>query len=105
MPTRGAISHVRFETHTGQSLLVRSTMANGDQLPLGANIFSAAGKNSGTVGTNGDIYISGASEGDLLTAKWGEDASENCSLLVPVLKAMDEHTMGYQEISLTCLKP
>lgn len=105
VPTRGAITRVKFETHTGQSLLVRSTMANGDQLPLGANIFSAAGKNSGTVGTNGDIYISGASEGDLLTAKWGEDASENCSLLVPVLKAMDEHTMGYQEISLTCLKP
>lgn len=104
VPTRGAIPRVTFETHTGQSLLVHSKMSDGSLPPLGANIFSASGKSTGTVGTNGDIYISGASSGDRLLVKWGSEASESCSLPVPGLKAVDEQTMGYQELSLICVK-
>ena len=63
VPTYGAITRVKFETHTGQSLLVHSKMVDGSVPPIGANVFSADGKNNGTVGTNGDIYISGASAG------------------------------------------
>ena len=88
VPTRGAIPRVTFETHSGQSLLVHSTMSDGNSPPLGANIFSATGKNSGTVGTNGDIYISGASTGDLLLVKWGAGINETCSLRVPELAVM-----------------
>ena len=105
VPTRGAISHVKFETHTGQSLLVHSKINDADSPPLGASIFSASGKNSGTVGTNGDIYISGASAGDRLMVKWGEDPSESCSLQVPELKPMGEKATGYQELSLVCVTP
>ncbi len=105
VPTYGAITRVKFETHTGQSLLVHSKMADGSVPPIGANVFSADGKNNGTVGTNGDIYISGASAGDRLLVKWGNDAGESCSLVVPELKAATEQLMGYQELSLTCGKP
>lgn len=105
VPTRGAIPRVTFETHSGQSLLVHSTMSDGNSPPLGANIFSATGKNSGTVGTNGDIYISGASTGDLLLVKWGAGINETCSLRVPELVVMEEQNIGYQELSLACVKP
>jgi outer membrane usher protein len=37
--------------------------------------------------------------------KWGNDAGESCSLVVPELKAATEQLMGYQELSLTCGKP
>ena len=105
VPTRGAIARVKFDTHTGQSLLVHSKMHDGNSPPLGANIFSATGKNTGTVGTNGDIYISGASSGDRLLVKWGSEDDESCALLVPELKALEEQAIGYQELSLACAKP
>ena len=105
VPTRGAIARVKFDTHTGQSLLVHSKMHDGNSPPLGANIFSATGKNTGTVGTNGVIYISGASSGDRLLVKWGSEDDESCALLVPELKALEEQAIGYQELSLACAKP
>nr|WP_276617484.1 FimD/PapC C-terminal domain-containing protein [Pseudomonas sp. TMW22089] len=85
--------------------MVHSKINDADSPPLGASIFSASGKNSGTVGTNGDIYISGASAGDRLMVKWGEDPSESCSLQVPELKPMGEKATGYQELSLVCVTP
>lgn len=105
VPTRGAITRVNFETHVGQSLLVHSEMEGSSVPPLGANVFNAAGISSGTVGTNGDIYVSGVASGERLLVKWGSDASDSCSLLVPELAATDEQSMGYQELSLTCVKP
>ncbi len=105
VPTYGAITRVKFETHTGQSLLVHSKLLDGSVPPIGANVFSSDGKNNGTVGTNGDIYISGASAGDRLLVKWGSDAGDSCSLVVPELKSATEQLMGYQELSLTCGKP
>lgn len=80
VPTYGAIAHVKFETHTGQSLLVHSKMADGSVPPIGANVFNADGKNNGIVGTNGDIYIPGVLARDRLLVKWGSDIGESCSL-------------------------
>jgi len=105
VPTYGAIARVKFETHTGQSLLVHSKMADGSVPPIGANVLNADGKNNGIVGTNGDIYISGVLAGDRLLVKWGSDVGESCSLLVPELQPATEHLMGYQELSLSCGKP
>jgi outer membrane usher protein len=105
VPTRGSITRVSFETHVGQSLLVHSRVGDNNVPPLGANVFNAAGKSSGTVGTNGDIYVSGVASGERLLVKWGSDPSERCSLLVPELAPVAEQSMGYQELSLTCVKP
>ncbi|MBF1995095.1 fimbrial biogenesis outer membrane usher protein [Serratia symbiotica] len=105
VPTYGAIARVKFETHTGQSLLVHSKMADGSVPPIGANVFNADGKNNGIVGTNGDIYISGVLAGDRLLVKWGSDIGESCSLLVPDLQPATKQLMGYQELSLSCGKP
>ncbi|AEW44670.1 fimbrial biogenesis outer membrane usher protein [Serratia symbiotica str. 'Cinara cedri'] len=104
VPTNGAIVRVKFDTNTGQSLLIHSKTTDNSLPPIGANVFSLDGKNKGIVGTNGEIYISGALPGDRLLVKWGQDVSEICSLLIPDLQYPTKEFMGYQELSLYCKK-
>lgn len=102
VPTHGAIIKLKFDTHTGRSLLVHTNMKKGVVPPIGANVFSANGKSRGIVGANGDIYISGVSTGDRLLVTWGSDVNESCSLVVPELQPDSNQLIGYQELLLSC---
>ncbi|MBW7983756.1 fimbria/pilus outer membrane usher protein [Enterobacillus tribolii] len=99
VPTEKAIVRVAFDTYTGHSLLIHTRMANGDTLPIGAVVFNEAGRNSGTVGLNGDVYVSGIKPGEKLKVVWGE---HHCRLTMPGDLGDDAATTGYREISLTC---
>lgn len=43
VPTRGAITRVRFDTFRGYSVLIHTTLADGSYPPLGAQLYRASG--------------------------------------------------------------
>ena len=103
VPTRGAIVRVRFDTHRGRNLLVHSQLADGSVPPIGATVYARDGRSSGVVGTAGEIFIAGVADGDRLLVKWGSEAGEACSLLVPAYQGdAQPPAPGYDTVSLTC---
>ena len=105
VPTQKAIVRVNFNTFYGHSLLIHSSLPDHSYPQIGAGVFNAQGRNSGTVGTNGDLFVSGVASGEKLTVKWGEGPTDKCSLLIPDNLAKQTKTIGYQEITLTCQRP
>ncbi|STV05381.1 type 1 fimbriae anchoring protein FimD [Klebsiella pneumoniae] len=72
VPTRGAITRVRFDTFRGYSVLIHTTLADGSYPPLGAELYRASGISNGLVGPGGEVYVSGVDSGEKLQMKWGE---------------------------------
>lgn len=106
VPTHGAIVKVKFDTHSGQNLLIHSTFPNGTVPPIGASVFAADGRSRGVVGTNGETYVSGINEGDRLVVSWGANEHDSCSLHVPKVNVNSViPQQGYQIISLVCQLP
>lgn len=103
VPTQMAIGRVEFETHLGHSLLVHTKMAQGETPNIGATIFGAQGATVGVVGARGEAYVSGVESGEHLRVKWGDEADESCTLIVPQLPPIDTSKPGgYQDVTLTC---
>lgn len=105
VPTQKAIVRVNFNTFYGHSLLIHSKLSDNSYPQIGASVFNAKGRNSGTVGMNGDLFVSGISAGETLTVKWGEGPIDKCLLVIPDKLAAQTKTSGYQELSLTCQRP
>ncbi|WP_211465547.1 fimbria/pilus outer membrane usher protein [Collimonas silvisoli] len=59
VPTKGAIVAAKFETSSGQRLLVDVTLADGAQLPIGAKVFDQQGKERGIVGPGSQVFLTG----------------------------------------------
>ena len=102
VPVEKAIVKVAFDTFKGVSLLIHSRLANGDYPAIGASVFNAEGRNSGTVGLNGDVYVSGVKPGETLTVRWGTTADRQCVLPIPESIGHQQVIKGYQDISLEC---
>jgi outer membrane usher protein len=103
VPTRGAIVHVKFDTHKGRNLFVQSKRPDGSVPPIGSTVFGRDGRANGVVGTHGEIFISGVADGDRLLVKWGNEAQDACSLQVPpFLGNAANPPQGYDTVSLTC---
>lgn len=101
VPMEKAIVKVAFDTFKGVSLLIHTRLANGEYPAIGASVFNDKGRNSGTVGLNGDVYVSGVKPGEKLRVKWGAGADRQCILAVPE-SIGNQPTMGYQDVTLPC---
>lgn len=103
VPTRGAIVRVKFDTHKGRNLLVQSRLPDGSVPPIGATVFARDGRSNGVVGTDGEMFISGVADGDRLLVKWGSEAGDACSLVVPAHPGdLQPPVQGYDTVSLIC---
>lgn len=105
VPTEKAIVQVNFNTFYGHSLLIHSKLPDNSVPQIGATVYNSTGRNSGTVGMNGDLFVSGISAGETLTVKWGEGRADKCLLVIPDKLAPQTKNMGYQELTLTCQRP
>lgn len=102
VPTQKAIVGINFETYYGHSLLIHSKMNNGLYPNIGATVFNEKLRSSGTVGMNGDAYVSGVKSGETLTVKWGDEPLEQCQIKVPENLPPQTKGQGYQELRLVC---
>lgn len=105
VPTEKAIVRVNFNTFYGHSLLIHSKLPDNSYPQIGASVFNSQGRNSGTVGMNGDLFVSGISAGETLTVKWGEGTADKCLLVIPEKLDAQTKGVGYQELTLTCQRP
>lgn len=77
VPTRGALVKVSFKARTGLRALFTLT-SNGRYLPFGTVITTK--QSTGIVGDEGQVFLSGLEPESTLTAQWGNNSSENCSV-------------------------
>ncbi len=79
IPTRGAVVLANFATRTGIRVLL-TLQHNGSVIPFGAlaTLAAEADNYASIVGDNGQVYLTGVTNGDRVMVKWGEKSSQKC---------------------------
>jgi outer membrane usher protein len=96
-PRRGAIVRLDYPTIIGKPLLLQ--LDNNADVPFGAQVVDADGKQIALVGQGGLIFVRGEHQG--LKAVWGEDSGQSCLLRFdPATGAEDQL---YQQVDATCV--
>ncbi|MCL9672155.1 fimbria/pilus outer membrane usher protein [Citrobacter sp. MNAZ 1397] len=103
VPRAGAVVKVKFDTHRGTAVLIRSTFG-GEPVPFGAEVFNDKNANVGTVTQGGLIYARVEEEKGTLVVKWGEEMHNRCQVsyvLAPEPK--DKEMQGLpQQFTMPC---
>jgi outer membrane usher protein len=79
-PYAGSVVKVRFKTLEGYALLIKLLGAKSSSLPLGSNVYDSNNAVVGLVGQGNQIYARASGKQGTLRVKWGESASEQCTL-------------------------
>lgn len=79
--TEGAIGYRKFDVVSGARAMATLRFPDGSYPPFGATVQNARGQNTGTVGDEGSVYLSGIRPGDIMKVQWGDN--EQCSLVLP----------------------
>ncbi|MDR5020131.1 fimbria/pilus outer membrane usher protein [Yersinia rochesterensis] len=80
VPYAGAAVKVKFETLTGYAVLIQTQTADGEGLPLGADVFNSKDELVGMVGQGNQIYARVKDNKGSLYVRWGENSTEQCEL-------------------------
>ncbi|MCU6668256.1 fimbrial biogenesis outer membrane usher protein [Enterobacteriaceae bacterium H4N4] len=100
VPTRGAITRIRFETYSGGSLLIHSRLPDNSFPPVGSQAYSRGERSNGIVGPDGDVFVSGVEHGETLVIRWGDQSDEQCLIQIP--EDEGQKKTGYRELSAVC---
>ena len=79
-PYAGSVVKVQFKTLEGYALLIKLLGAQPGGLPLGSNVYDSNNTVVGLVGQGNQIYVRASGKEGKLHVKWGESASEQCTL-------------------------
>lgn len=99
VPTEGAVVLANFKTHVGSRVLM--TLKQGTQpVPFGALVtVEGDDDNSGIVGDDGQVYLSGLPRKGKLRASWGEKGTEQCRVS---FNLPGQTESGVQQVSELC---
>ncbi|WP_211440653.1 fimbria/pilus outer membrane usher protein [Collimonas humicola] len=100
VPTRGAVVLAKFETSIGLRIMLNLSDKSGKPLPFGAKVENEQGQEMGIVGSEGQTFISGAKESGVLNVKWGQGATEQCSVKYHV--PADKNPAPIRELNGQC---
>ncbi|MEQ0188780.1 fimbrial biogenesis usher protein [Klebsiella sp. CN_Kp098] len=78
VPTEGALVEADFNAHIGLRALL-TLMHDGKPLPFGATASQKGTDNSGIVGDNGQVYLSGLTPTGSVTVQWGNGPQDKCT--------------------------
>lgn len=87
-PRANTVVMLKYETVSGQALLITALLPDGSPVPFGASVSDAKQAMVGLVGQFGQIYLRGAASVGNLLVKWGETSSSQCTI---VYKIPDMH--------------
>jgi len=79
--TEGAIGYRKFDVVSGSRAMAVLRLTDGSYPPFGATVQNTQGQNTGIVGDEGNVYLSGMHPGDKMTVQWGSDGK--CVLALP----------------------
>ncbi|ANI30062.1 fimbrial protein [Yersinia entomophaga] len=80
VPYAGAAVKVKFETLTGYAMLIQTQTADGEGLPLGADVYNSQDDIVGMVGQGNQIYVRVKDKKGSLHVRWGENSGDQCEL-------------------------
>ncbi|MGU3778291.1 fimbria/pilus outer membrane usher protein [Burkholderia metallica] len=87
VPRHNSVVFVKMNTVRGRPVFATMEKQDGSPLPMGTQLFDAAGKSIGGVGQGGVAFLRGLEGPGRLTAKWGIGAADRCSLPYAVAPA------------------
>jgi outer membrane usher protein len=102
LPTAGAVVLADFMTHTGSRVMM--TLRQGEHVvPFGATVsLDSDDTNTGIVGDEGQVYLSGIPENGSLSAKWGKAESQQCHAHFNIRGNPSSRTARVQQITTSC---
>lgn len=77
VPTHGAVVRAEFKAHVGIKLLLTLHRAN-KAVPFGSIVTAKNVSGSSIVADNGQVYLNGMPLEGQVTAKWGDNADQQC---------------------------
>jgi len=78
-PRLNSVVMIRFQTVSGQAVLITARRDDGSVVPFGASVYDARGGEVGLAGQDGGIYVRGIADSGILTARWGDAPDEQCA--------------------------
>jgi outer membrane usher protein len=78
-PRLNSVVMIRFQTVSGQAVLITAHRDDGSVVPFGASVYDARGGEVGLAGQDGGIYVRGIEQSGILTARWGDAPDEQCA--------------------------
>ncbi len=104
-PTKGAVVKAHFQTKKGYQALL--TLKSDEVIPLGAvvvvnNEDETPNQNTGIVGDNGQVYLSGLPETGVLTVQWGNTEAQRCGADFDLAKALESPYTAIRQLTVVC---
>jgi outer membrane usher protein len=94
IPTRGAVVRANFKASVGQRVLMTLMRQGGAPVPFGAMVTASSQKDAPSfiVGDEGQVYLTGLENDGTLTAKWGNDAAQQCQVNYALKETLSDNT-------------
>ncbi|MGV3344688.1 fimbria/pilus outer membrane usher protein [Enterobacteriaceae bacterium LUAb1] len=96
--TEGAIGYRRFNVVSGRSIMAILRLADNSTPPFGATVFNEKNKQLGIVSDDGNVYLSGLNNGEILDVHW--DNKPQCKITLP--KDISSYENNSSNILLPC---
>jgi outer membrane usher protein len=81
-PRARSVVRLDYKTVSGRTMLIESSLNNGDALPFGAEVFDDQGKPVGVTGQGGQILVRGVEKPGELTVRWGDGEQNMCRIQI-----------------------
>ncbi|MGC5701191.1 fimbrial biogenesis outer membrane usher protein [Pseudomonas sp. NFXW11] len=104
-PRAGAVVMLHYPTVVGRPLLLQLKRDDGVPIPLGAQVYDAAGSSLTQVGQSGRVFLRGLEGQGQLLIKWGASADEQCLASYSASAHAPPEDGYYQLLELACRLP
>ena len=79
-PRANSVVMLKFDTVSGQGVMITARFLDGSPVPFGAEVFNATQAAIGLVGQDGRIFLRGIPDAGVLRIKWGDSSDSKCDL-------------------------
>ncbi|MCY1506114.1 Outer membrane usher protein HtrE [compost metagenome] len=104
-PYYGAIVMLKYPTRTGKALLLKLLDQDGGSVPVGAEVFDAAGNALTLVGQGGHVFLRTAGSGGSLTVQWGSGTDQRCVASYPAPAEVAAAGSSLPRAQARCVRP
>ena len=105
-PRARSVVRLDYKTVNGRTVLVESTLDNGEPVPFGAEVYDDQGNHVGMAGQGGQIVIRGIDDPSDLTVRWSDKPEDSCKIrLIPMSERKRAADLERHELTCTSSAP
>lgn len=101
-PTTGAIVHLKFTKSLSTTVMIKTRLPNGKNLPFGAAVTNEARQQVGVVGQSGRLLAQVTQKSGKLIVNWGDERNETCQIEYAL---PEENSLALPQIDSICTPP